>query len=287
MVPRRSWVPVTMVAVMAFAAPLFAGTFTGPVSPYYLSNLNDQTIYVVQGTQVIATFSWAYPGSGTNSDGVLAIAGPYVYTRETSGGATGGGQYTLNGAPTGSTDSYPLPVGIAQENSFDGTSDGTHNYYVQTAADAVNGSTAENVYRTSLDWSNPVFLFSVLSQPGASGEYFGITYDPDDNSLWLSGVWTMSHYSLDGTLLDYFPLLVPAATALAYDGADHTLWTTYYGSPVLVQYALDGTPLQYGTPTGLPQDGIFTSGEIAPEPGLFVAVGCALLAGGLIRRRRR
>jgi len=92
------------------ASSAMASSFTGPTSPYYLDDVYNPTIYVVQRASVIYSFPWAYD---TNAGGeeVLAVSNT-VNTRPFQAGTSDyGGQYTLNGTPTGVKETYPLPAG--------------------------------------------------------------------------------------------------------------------------------------------------------------------------------
>jgi hypothetical protein len=276
-----------------FSAVATAQLTTGPTSPYYLSNWNSQTIYVVQGNAVIDTFPWA--GNGNYSDGMIAVSS-FVEAR--AFGDThppgSGAEYTLAGVPTGFYNPYVLPAGITSELAYDGASDGKHNYYVQYYGIDASGANVENVYQTGLSWQNPTLLFSVQSVGGARAEYLGIAYDSRNNSLWVSG-WgatAVNDYSLSGALLSSFT--GPGSlSALAYDSADNTLWGSYDETNSLYQYSLAGVLLQSGTPAGLPA-GNYLGGDMStgsgsgsgvPEPATTVLVVAGLAA--LVARRRR
>ena len=280
-------------AGMTILAALFSASataqFTGPISPYYLSDYTGQTIYVVQGNAVIDTFPWA--SSATYSSGMIAVSG-LVESRGFGEFPNTGAEYTLAGAPTGNVNPYVLPAGIASENAYDGASDGQYNYYVQYSGIDTSSAYVENVYQTGLNWQDPTLLFSVQSSPGAADEYIGIAYDSLNNSLWVSG-WSataVNDYSLSGTLLSSFAGPTRLA-ALAYDPADNTLWGSSSETNLLYQYSLAGVLLQAGTPAGL-VEGNYLGGDMStgsgsgvPEPATTVLVVAGLAA--LVARRRR
>ena len=191
-------------SLMLGASSSWAIPFTGPTSPYYLDNYGNQTIDVVQGTNVINSFPWFYdPGCTNFCEGSLAVTN-VVSTNwfGSYGGSATAGQYTLSGAPTGiGWSGTPPPAGETSNLFYDGASDGTYNYTVEYSNYPPE---TENVIATNLNWQNPVMLFSIPGETSAA--YLGITYDPNNNSLWVSGWQTdvIADYSLTGTLLSSF-----------------------------------------------------------------------------------
>jgi hypothetical protein len=279
------------------ATNALADLFSGPTSPYYLDS--GRAVYVIQGTTVVNSFPLVYGNVG--DEAVMAVSNT-VNTRPAFTGPGSGGQYTLAGTPTGVTEPYPIPPQVQSEVSYDGTSSGQQNFYVEHFG--VSGpNTTYNVYVTDLTWQHPYELFS-LQEPTGGDKYQGIAYDPRNNSLWISEASMILDYSLDGNLLFSFgsPLFNPSPqigpeinTALGYDNADNTLWITYNGSNLLEQYSTTGALLQYGTPTGLP-NGDYASGDFSspvpppwppavPEPASIVLL--ATVAGALYCVKRR
>ncbi len=231
----------------------------------------------MQGTSIINQFS--------AEGNLLALAGGFINTRSQIPEFGDGAQYALDGTPTGVIDPPSLPAGETLERTYDGTSDGTYNYYAQLFGSS-GGPTVHDVYRTNLDWSNPQLLFS------APYPSYGIAYDPDNTSLWISYFdfvsFVIADYSLDGTLLSSFATST-GNYALAYDAADGTLWSQYGG--LLRQYSTDGTLLQSGAISGLSPASF--GGEIlnasdppasTPEPATWPLISACLLAATFARR---
>jgi hypothetical protein len=258
-------------AVAALVAVALAGVAQagpGPTSPLYLTYVNaGKNIVVIQGNSVIISFPEAYGYAPYEMP--IAVSGDVRTIGFESG--ISGGQYTLSGTPTGT--SYVVPSVIGSDGVYDSTSDGSHNYLVDTKTGIV--------YQTARDFTNPVALFTSLYPVPA-----GITYDPVNHSLWISGgdTTTVADYSLNGTLLSSFSTGHPANNALAFDPADHTLWLVnvdYTGD--LEQYSTAGALLSVGPYVGYASGGEFNE---TPEPGTLVLFGSGILGlAGLLHRK--
>jgi hypothetical protein len=289
--PLRLALLATLIAAPSAAFAIF----TGPTGAYYLDNYSNSTIYVVQGNAVINSFatSYATAGGASNQEGSLAVTNVVTTTGFGSfyGSPSSGGQYTLAGVPTGSSNVQQPTPGFSGEIYYDGTSNGQHNYTVQYQAVDNSGNYQENVIQTDLNWQNPIALFAVEAQ-GAAGLDLGISYDSLNNSLWVSrGGSTIRDFSMTGTLLSSFSTPYFFMTALAFDNLDNTLWFSYAATNTLVQYDTNGNFLQSGIPTGLPNNyylaGEFsTTGIPIPEPAITSLLALGLAALALASRRR-
>ena len=290
--PLRLALLATLIAAPSAAFAIF----TGPTGAYYLDSNSNGTIYVVQGNAVINSFatSYATAGGAIYQESNLAVTNVVTTTGFGSffGSPSSGGQYTLAGVPTGSSNVQQPTSGFSSEVYYDGTSDGQHNYTVQYQANDNSGNYQENVIQTDLNWQNPIALFAVEAQ-GAGGLDIGISYDSLNTSLWVSG-WhntTIRDFSMTGTLLSSFSTNYYNMAALAFDNLDNTLWFSNGGSNTLEQYDTNGNFLQSGIPTGLPSTryraGEFSTTSIPiPEPAITSLLALGLAALSLVSRRR-
>ena len=236
--------------------------YAGPVSEYYVVDWYQEGLKVIQGNSVIR--SWTNAGT----DELAIVVDGLVRTFPYNTAGKYGAEYDLNGNPSGTTYSND---GRSGWGLHDGTTDGTYYYAF--------GWYTQKVYRFNTDWSNPQEMFA-----STAGEMLGITYDPSDNTLWLSGYRNakIAHYKMDGTLLETFSIADSRTGALALDHADQTLWYYAYDSKELHQYSRSGALLEKMSATGLGSD--FWGGEFdysltsnIPEP-----YSCLLLLLGMV-----
>ena len=140
------------------------------------------------------------------------------------------------------------------------------------------------VWEFDLDWANPTQLFRVNSL-GA------ITYDPENDSLWISqfSSATIAEYSRTGTLLRSWAAPHDQCMALALDHADGTLWIhNRRAQGTIEQYDKDGSLLNTIVVPGLNTQnalgGEFAFGGSTP-PNLTASGDCpgqmTFTAGGM------
>ncbi len=185
------------------------------------------TTSVYQGGHLLR--SWTH---STPYECALAVVGGTVRQGAVFAGFSGS-EYTLSGVPTG-THYQAAPY------VFDAASDGTwiYGWHVDSAT----------LTRYDLNWKVQTNLFSL--GPRYDHAYMGITYDPENDTVWLGALSTGSlptagylyNYSLDGRLLGTLKLNDSSAvvTGLAYDPADGTLWAFNWGGNRLEQYSRTG-----------------------------------------------
>jgi hypothetical protein len=255
----------------------------GPTSALYLTDSSvGGAVYVVQGGAVINSWTGTpNPNAPLDSNPAIAVGETVrTYPQGFVAGAIGA-EYSLTGVSTGAT--YLNTVGCCFR---DGTTDGVYNY-------AIRDIVGDNViYRFSRDWADPELV--VIPGPGL-GEVTGITFDPRNNSFWISGESGIFNITLDGDLLGAIlpdTISIPAG-ALAFDPADNTLWVASNFGSTLQQFSSAGgferrDPIDSFVLTSV---GSFRGAEFAlavavPEPASW-----ALMIGGLgllgVMRRRQ
>ncbi len=261
---------------LAFAVLVTTGLAqsAGPTSQYFLTAGDQSNILIVQGTN-----STTRPATGSGQYPITVLADGIRTTGRSTGAA--GSSYALDGTATGTVFTLPSPIA----NAFDATTDGISNFLVDF--------TNQIVFRTNLDYTNPVALFSNLG----GGSFLGITYDPTNNSLWLSqfGGTLVNDFSLTGSVLSSFTATTASGaslsslSSLALEYSTDTLWLgSQTTEGTFYQYSKTGVLLQTVTYANLTGQntlgGEFAFGAI-PEPSTYALF--ALGFTGLIWFRRR
>ncbi len=277
--PRRFGAVRTacILSISLLALALAGHAQTGPTSDYYVTQYTGggagATLFLLRGTAVVTS------APNLNFAAPIAISGTTVRTAGFTSGQAGN-VYNFDGTATGQTDLLPNIV----QNAYDSTSDGQFNYLVDFSQGAV--------FRTDLDYSNPIQLFGGVGP----GNFLGITYDGSNNSLWISG-WGLSEVrdvTMSGTVLSSFTPRDAAGTALntlggfALNPTTGTLWMT--------TAAQDGQFREYNRAGVLQQTvsfanlaGVFIlGGEFVsvPEPSTYALLAVGLAAVIWLRRRR-
>jgi hypothetical protein len=264
--PKRA-----VITLLFFIGTALGNAQTSPL--YMISSPNVAypvgTTYVYQNGNVIQ--SW---GHVATYEIPLAVVGGKVRQGALYNAGTG---YTLAGVPTG--DVYPVVP-----DTYDATSDGNSIY-------GWNLVTA-TLARYDLNWNFQQNMFSLGTN--YSYGFMGVTYDPQDNSIWLSpwssGSLNLSgslyHYSLGGQLLGTFSLSSTNenGNGLAYDPADNTLWLHNWGALRYEHYSKTGTLLGTLTGPGINR-GYGAEFLMVPEPSTPALFGAAVLVV-LLRRSR-
>ncbi len=264
----------------ALALVLSAQAQTGPASTYYLTQYSGggpgARLFVINGTTITVT------AANLDFGAPIAVSGTTVRTAGFNPGSAGN-IYDLAGNPTGAT--ATLPAGISQ--AYDATSDGTANYFVDFGAGTV--------FRSNLDFSNPVQLAGAGFSNLGSGNFLGSTFDPTNNSLWISGwsAFEVRNISLvDGTVLSSFVPRDGNGTALqtmvgfARDPLTDTLWLGAVQQNRFFEFSRNGVLLQT---VDIPAIGgaFLLGGEFLAVPETSTYALLALGLGGVIWFRRR
>jgi hypothetical protein len=239
----------------------FAGLAAAQTDILYVTDGDSQRLARAQGGALLGTTSThqgAYPIAVSGS----AWIGQY-YGDSTSR------EYDLNGVATGNS------AGISIIQAVDGTTDGVqYNYQFGNAFN--NGG---QVYRSGLDFSNPTPIFSVDNMV----RNVGITFDPTDQTLWVSGNSEVRQYDLAGNLMFGFNHQ-SGEGCLAYETSSDTLWFVRNGQDWIDQYSKSGTLLQSVNVPGLASNNWGAEfGVRIPAPGAVALLGL----GGLIAGRRQ
>lgn len=194
--------PRFIACAAAVAIPFFASNAEAQLSEYYLMAGDQATFHVIQNGVLLRSWS---PASGTaNYQYPLVV----TTTVSTTGASVGeiGARYDLNGVDLGARYTHPAGPG----RFWDGTTDGIAHYAIDSGG---------LVFRLDQNWANAVQLFD-------AGGIGSLTYDPTNNSLWVSQFSSMviTEYTLTGSVLRSFSTGHSQNMALALDHLDGTLW---------------------------------------------------------------
>lgn len=189
-------------SLAAFAVVLLAPSPSAQVSEYFVMAGDQSTFHVIQNGVLLRSWS---PAAGTAQYQYPLVVTGTVRTMGANA-AEIGAEYDLNGNDLGARFTHPA----GPSRSWDGTTDGLNYYAIDSSG---------RVYSFDRDWGNPTLLFS-------AGSIGALTYDPTNNSLWVSQFSTMNvtEYSLAGVNLRSFSTGHTQNMALALDHADGTLW---------------------------------------------------------------
>ena len=261
-----------LTSILTLGVGLIAGNAeaVGPTSTLYLTAGDQgQNLRVLGGTTTAIVSAQANPAG--NGEYAIAVSGGTIRTGGNGqfGAPAVGSTYDLNFNYTGPQLANPL------NEVLDGTTDGNYNY----GANWLTGA----IYRYNLDWTSPAPIFNVPT----GQTYLGISYDPFNNSLWVANGVSITDYTMGGGQLSSFN--TSAERALAFDGADGTLWALNGGGTgIFDQYSTSGVLLQ--TMNIHNSDNII-GGEFAlvsvPEPTTLALAGLGGLASLVTFCRRK
>ena len=295
-----------MAASALLSANAMAAPINGPIGTYYITDGgNAQNPGIIYAIKDHATGSTNMNDQANQSEYPIAVNGQEVHTTgfgNTFSGSAYTGVAALTLTPTAAF--YP---GSTDARMTDGTTDGTHNYGVTYGA--LGGTEGAKVFQFNTNWGNKQLLFNIpdIQVQGDKNFWNGITYDPTNNSLWMSNLDrnVVADFDLTGNLIANSLFSTAADTtmyALALD-VDHTLWMTGNpssgGSFSLYHYQTNGAFIgsflsnpalisPIGGEIGLacaPDACCATPTHPCPEPGTLGLFGIGLL--GLIGRKRR
>ncbi|NUM36597.1 MAG: PEP-CTERM sorting domain-containing protein [Candidatus Brocadiae bacterium] len=256
-----------LILFLACLIPVFA---VGPIGEYYVVNWVNNGMHVLQNNSVLRSWS-----TGGNRELAVVVEGNSVKTMGYDYNAYGR-EYSLSGTVLGPSYTNPFSgIGF-----HDGATDGTYFY-----SWAWHNQT---LYRFDKNWANGTALF------GLSGKSrLAITYDPTNNSLWLSGYndasYTMQNYTLSGSLITSFSVADYNTGGLAMDYNDGTLWYSVSGGETFRQYSRTGTLLQTVTISGAGSGiwgGEFKFNSTVPEPSSLAMLFLTLLSWFFFRNKQ-
>jgi hypothetical protein len=248
------------VATISLGLSCMFASAQGPSETLYVTANGGSNLVLVKGAS--ETFRYTEFGD----EGPIAVDGSIATTGALFG--QNGGNYDLKGNYTGGF--YPSNIiGFAE----DATTDGRFNYEID------GGGT---VYSTDRTYQSLTPLF--WAGPNATG----ISYDANNNGLWVDVGGFMTEFTSAGNTIQGFQTTLSGYTALAFDRATDELWagTNTGGTSLLSAFTPNGTEhgdFFLGSVTDI--EGMeFNEAAITPEPQSFLPLGLGVAV--FIRRRR-
>ena len=192
----------------------------------YIINGDTRHIQAIQGNSIIFENLNLPATSGSPRHYPIAVFDS-IWIMAYNAGAPGRLELDSTLTPTGASSTVTYIPNSPEV--LDGGTDGNNNFTIHDG----NG----DVYRYNTDWSGtPVYMFT----SGCEAFCPGITYDPVNDSIWISDTENIYEYSMTGSLRSYFPHSATRG-ALAYEGSTDTLWlVSNYPNNTLRQYSKAG-----------------------------------------------
>jgi hypothetical protein len=240
------------------------------VSKLYLTSYDSTASFIVQGGNVVGTFSRA-----NSNENALAVTNDIKTFQRVSGS---GSSYDLDGNFTGPL----MSVNPGFVDCYDGATDGSRTWTVAHNDFDTNFA----VIQGGADWSGAAVAFSPMDRSS------GITFDSTNGTLWIArnagGSDGIDQYDTAGNWISGFSYsFINGGYGLAYDAADDTLWLPggFGNDGFLYQFSKTGTLLNTVSVAGLVGQNIMGAEfQAVPEPATMAVLGLGLLA---MRRRRR
>jgi len=240
-----------------------ASSAAAQVSELYLTAHGSTETFVVQNGQIVRQFQRT-----STVDGPALVVGQTVKLYGQVAGAVGR-EYDLNGGLLAGA--Y---VNAGFVDCYDGATDGARNWTI-SHNDFSNNFAA---LVAGANWGSAQVAFVPARRSS------GITYDPTDDTLWVTnnvgGSDRVQHYATGGALLGEFPVGLQSGGGygLALDYADQTLWIPGAFGTVgqLHQYSKAGALLQLVHVPGLAVNVVgaeFRFGAPPPLPPTYCTPG--------------
>jgi hypothetical protein len=215
-------------------ALLWAGAAAAQTSPYYITDGDAGTMWIVQNGAIQSTITTFTVGEA------IAVRNTVMLCDYNEAEAR---EYTLAGVPTGNT----FTGGATYSQLLDGTTDGVqYNYTI-----AWGSADPNPVLRFDLNWQNPTVLFNLPRGVDA----MAITYDTSTGHLYIAfdNEDVIREFDLAGNELGSFDSGLGAGrlACLGYEAATDSLWVKFNSDGTIYNYSKGGTQLAAITVPGL------------------------------------